>query len=36
MEIVINEEGLQRYMKEAVSVSNDSPRIAGPDFLMMP
>ena len=25
MEIVINEEGLQRYMKEAVSVSNDSP-----------
>ena len=25
MEIVFNEEGLQRYMKEAVSVSNDSP-----------
>jgi carbamoyl-phosphate synthase large subunit len=25
MEIVVNEEGLQRYMKEAVSVSNDSP-----------
>jgi carbamoyl-phosphate synthase large subunit len=25
MEIVINEEGLQRYMKEAVSVSHDSP-----------
>ncbi len=25
MEIVINEEGLQRYMKEAVTVSNDSP-----------
>ncbi len=25
MEIVINEEGLRRYMKEAVSVSNDSP-----------
>ena len=25
MEIVYNEEGLQRYMKEAVSVSNDSP-----------
>jgi len=25
MEIVINEEGLQRYMKEAVNVSNDSP-----------
>jgi len=25
MEIVHNEEGLQRYMKEAVSVSNDSP-----------
>ncbi len=25
MEIVFNEEGLQRYMKEAVSVSNDAP-----------
>jgi carbamoyl-phosphate synthase large subunit len=25
MEIVFNEEGLQRYMKEAVTVSNDSP-----------
>ncbi|WP_026603835.1 carbamoyl-phosphate synthase large subunit [Methylomonas sp. 11b] len=25
MEIVFNEEGLRRYMKEAVSVSNDSP-----------
>jgi carbamoyl-phosphate synthase large subunit len=25
MEIVFNEEGLQRYMKEAVNVSNDSP-----------
>ncbi len=25
MEIVFDEEGLQRYMKEAVSVSNDSP-----------
>ncbi|NOR69569.1 MAG: carbamoyl-phosphate synthase large subunit, partial [Methylomarinum sp.] len=25
MEIVINEEGLRRYMKEAVTVSNDSP-----------
>jgi carbamoyl-phosphate synthase large subunit len=25
MEIVFNEEGLHRYMKEAVSVSNDSP-----------
>ncbi|HHZ70972.1 MAG TPA: carbamoyl-phosphate synthase large subunit [Methylococcaceae bacterium] len=25
MEIVFNEEGLQRYMKEAVSVSNESP-----------
>jgi carbamoyl-phosphate synthase large subunit len=25
MEIVFNEEGLNRYMKEAVSVSNDSP-----------
>ena len=25
MEIVFNEEGLQRYMKDAVSVSNDSP-----------
>ncbi len=25
MEIVINEEGLRRYMKETVSVSNDSP-----------
>ncbi|MBK8816453.1 MAG: carbamoyl-phosphate synthase large subunit [Methylococcaceae bacterium] len=25
MEIVFNEEGLQRYMKEAVSVSHDSP-----------
>jgi carbamoyl-phosphate synthase large subunit len=25
MEIVVNEEGLQKYMKEAVSVSNDSP-----------
>ncbi len=25
MEIVVNEEGLQRYMKEAVNVSNDSP-----------
>ncbi len=25
MEIVINEEGLQRYMKEAVNVSHDSP-----------
>ncbi len=25
MEIVFNEEGLQRYMKEAVSASNDSP-----------
>lgn len=25
MEIVFNEQGLQRYMKEAVSVSNDSP-----------
>jgi len=25
MEIVVNEEGLRRYMKEAVSVSNDSP-----------
>ena len=25
MEIVINEEGLRHYMKEAVSVSNDSP-----------
>ncbi len=25
MEIVINEEGLRRYMQEAVSVSNDSP-----------
>jgi carbamoyl-phosphate synthase large subunit len=25
MEIVYNEEALQRYMKEAISVSNDSP-----------
>lgn len=25
MEIVINEDGLRRYMKEAVTVSNDSP-----------